>query len=217
MILLVRHGQTDWNVEPARCQGWADVPLNEVGRAQARDLGRALRGRGLELVVTSHLRRARETAELLCEALQGGGTPASAGDGAAPPGSAVRDLPLILDPRLAETHRGAWEGRAFAEIVASEPGVWRHYREHPEDFRFPDGESLVEQQRRVLACLRDVALDGRRTVLVTHGGSMRLARCFLEGRGIAIFHRETMRNGAVAEIDDSDLASRIGSFLLGNS
>ena len=69
-IYLLRHGQTDWNVEPARCQGWADVPLNETGRAQARDRGRALRGRGLELIVTSHLRRARETAAIVREELR---------------------------------------------------------------------------------------------------------------------------------------------------
>ena len=72
--------------------------------------------------------------------------------------------------------------------MREEPDVWRHYREHPETFRFPGGESLADQQRRVLACLRDCALDGRTALLVTHGGSIRLARCFLEGRGIDAFH-----------------------------
>ena len=57
-LLLVRHCQTDWNREPARCQGWAEVELNETGRAHARDLGRAFAGRGIELVVSSHLVRA---------------------------------------------------------------------------------------------------------------------------------------------------------------
>ena len=61
-ILLLRHGQTDWNLEPARCLGWAEVGLNETGRAQARECARALAGRGLELIVTSHLLRARQTA-----------------------------------------------------------------------------------------------------------------------------------------------------------
>ena len=45
-LLLIRHGETDWNREPARCLGWAEVELNEVGRAQARERGRALAGRG---------------------------------------------------------------------------------------------------------------------------------------------------------------------------
>ncbi len=214
MILLLRHGQTDWNVEPARCQGWADVPLNETGRAQARDQGRALRGRGLELIVTSHLPRARETAELVRAELLVG-APAPPPQAAA--GSVPDPLPLIVDPRLAESDRGAWEARTFAEIMAADAAAWREYREHPESFRFPGGESLAEQQRRVLACVRDVALDGRRTVLVTHGGSIRLVRCYVEGRGIDSFHRVATHNGALDEIATDDLAQRIERFLLGKA
>jgi broad specificity phosphatase PhoE len=211
MILLLRHGQTDWNVEPARCQGWAEVPLNETGRAEARDRGRALRGRGLELIVTSHLVRARETAELVRAELAGGARTSAAGP-------ATAEAPeLVVDPRLAETDRGAWESRPFAEIVADEPETWGAYREHPETFRFPDGESLVEQQRRVLACLRDVALDGRRALLVTHGGSIRLVRRFVDGRGLAAFHDGASSKGVVDEIETDGLAPRIENFLLGKA
>jgi probable phosphoglycerate mutase len=222
MILMLRHGQTDWNVEPARCQGWADVPLNEAGRAQARDQGRALRGRGLELIVTSHLARARETAEVVRAELMAcpaAGQAAPSADPAAPStaATATDPLPLVLDPRLAETDRGAWETRLFAEIVATEPEAWRHYREHPDTFRFPGGESLVEQQRRVLACLRDVALDGRRALLVTHGGSIRLVRCFLEGRGVSTFHQDATHNGVIDDVPARGLAQRIERFLLGNA
>ena len=190
MVLLVRHGETDWNREPARCQGWAPVALNETGRAQARAAGRALRGRGLELLVSSQLGRARETAELIAAELGGG-------------------LPVILDPRLAETQRGAWETRTFAEIRREQPEQWRHYQEHPESFRFPGGESLVDQQRRVLAAVGDVLCDGRPALLVTHRGSMRLLRCFVEGRGIAAFHQIQTDYGVVDELETPGLALRI--------
>jgi broad specificity phosphatase PhoE len=193
-LLLVRHGQTDWNREPARCQGWAEIELNEVGRAQARDLGRTLAGRGVEVIVTSHLVRARETAELLREEL---------GD----------ELPFIVDPRLAETHRGEWETRRFSSIMREDADAWRHYREHPRTFRFPGGESLEAQQRRVLACLRDCALDGRTMLLVTHGGSIRLARCFLEGHGIDALHATKTANGGVDEIETVGLARRVDAQL----
>ena len=193
-LLLVRHGQTDWNREPARCQGWAEVELNEVGRAQARDLGRALEGRGVELIVTSHLVRARETAEIVHAELGG-------------------ELPFVVDPRLAETHRGEWETRRFSSIMREESDTWRHYREHPETFRFPGGESLEAQQRRVLACLRDCALDGRTALLVTHGGSIRLTRCFLAGRGIDAFHETKTVNGGVDEIETEGLAQRVDAHL----
>jgi probable phosphoglycerate mutase len=193
-LLLARHCQTDWNREPTRCQGWAEVELNEEGRGQARDLGRALEGRGIELIVTSHLVRARETAEIVNEALGG-------------------ELASIVDPRLAESHRGEWETRRFASIMREEPEDWAHYRQHPETFRFPGGESLEAQQRRVLACLRDCALDGRTALLVTHGGSIRLTRCFLGGRGIDAFHTGETVNGGVDEVDTSGLAERIDAHL----
>jgi broad specificity phosphatase PhoE len=192
-ILLIRHGETDWNREPARCLGWAEVSLNETGRAQARDQGRELVGRGLELIVSSHLRRARETAEIVRDELGG--------------------LPVVLDPRLAESHRGEWEQRLFAEIMVEDAVIWREYREHPETFRFPGGESLVDQQRRVLAALRDVARDGRPTLVVTHGGSIRLVRCFFDGRGIAAFHDSRTVNGGVNEVPADGLEERIGQAL----
>jgi len=197
-LLLARHAQTDWNREPARCMGWAEVGLNEAGRAQARDLGRALKGRGIELLVSSHLVRARETAEILQEELGG-------------------ELPFVVDPRLAESHRGEWETRRFSSIMREEPDEWRHYREHPETFRFPGGESLVAQQRRVLACLRDSALDGRSALLVTHGGSIRLARCFLEGHGVDRFHATRTANGDVDEVDTEGLAARVDAHLDGTA
>lgn len=197
-LLLARHGQTDWNLEPARCMGWAEVELNEAGRAQARDLGRALSGRGLQLVVTSHLTRARQTAELVCEEL------AAAGAG---------ELQLVLDPRLAETHRGDWETRLFSEIVEEDALTWRDYREQPEGFRFPGGESLAAQQRRVLAALRDAARGGRRTLLVTHGGSIRVALCFTGGRGLAAFHDLETSNGGLDEVGTEGLAERVTAFL----
>jgi len=197
-LLLVRHGQTDWNVEPARCQGWAEVELNETGRAQARDLGRALVGRGIQVIVSSHLLRARETAALIHEELGG-------------------DLPLVLDPRLAETHRGEWETRPFREIMETEPDRWAAYREHPASFRFPRGESLAEQQRRVLAVVRDCVRDGRSALLVTHGGSIRLLRCFLDGRGSEGFHTTVPANGGIDEVPTAGLGERIECALRGNT
>ncbi|NLE23596.1 MAG: histidine phosphatase family protein [Actinobacteria bacterium] len=194
MLYLARHCQTDWNREPARCQGWAETELNETGRGQARDLGRALEDRGIELIVTSHLVRARETARIVHEML-----------GAR--------LPLIVDPRLAESHRGEWETRRFSSIIRNQPETWAHYHEHPETFRFPGGESLAAQQRRVLACLRDCVLDGRTALLVTHGGSIRLVRCFLDGKGIEAFHTATTTPGELHEIVTERLAEDIASYL----
>jgi probable phosphoglycerate mutase len=190
----VRHGQTDWNLEPARCQGWAEVALNDTGRRQARELGERLRDAGIELIVTSHLLRARQTAEELRDVLG-------------------HDIPVSIDRRLAETNRGAWQGRTFASIMKNDPDEWSAYREHPESFRFPHGESLAEQQRRVLGAVGDAARTGHVTLLVTHGGSIRLLSTFLDGRGIASFHDQKAPNGAALALDEPDLAARIARFL----
>jgi broad specificity phosphatase PhoE len=217
MLYLVRHGQTDWNLEPTRCQGWADVPLNDAGRSQARDDGRRLAGRGIRRIVSSHLVRARETAEIIRYELEAAdaavGGPGESGPGESGPGASAGPLDLTIDERLAETARGRWQGRTHADIIAREPDAWTAYREHPETFRFPGGESFVEHQRRVLAAVRDAAADGRTTLLVTHGGSMRLVRAFLEGRGIDTFHEVRVPNGQVLEVPSPGLVERIDAFL----
>jgi len=250
VLSLIRHGETDWNREPGRCQGWTDVPLNDTGRQQAHELGAALRegaggrasGRSgasadvregasadvregaaagahaIDLIVSSHLVRCRETAEIIREELSGG----LKADGRTEGSSGRTDesggaIPLTLDPRLAETFRGRWETRTFANIVATEPQEWCDYREHPENFRFPEGESLAEQQRRVLDAVRDAALEAvtrnQTVAIVTHGGSIRLVRCFLEGLGIEAFHTMGVGNAVAVEITGSDVASRIERFL----
>jgi len=194
VLYFVRHSETDWNREPVRCQGWADVPLNDAGRRQAREQGSRLHGAGIEAVVSSHLRRAAETAELIRAEL--GGEP-----------------PLRLDERLAETRRGRWETRAFADIMDQEPKEWSCYRERPQDFRFPEGEKLIDQQLRVLAAVRDVAAEGRTTLVVTHRGSIRLLRAFLDGVGVEEFHQMKVSSGYLLEVLCEGLAARIDAFL----
>jgi broad specificity phosphatase PhoE len=84
VILLARHGETDDNVPPQRVQGWIDAPLNERGRDQARELAAAVKTRGVAAVYSSHLSRARETAEIVAGEL---------------------GLELAIDERLAESRR----------------------------------------------------------------------------------------------------------------
>lgn len=210
-LYLVRHGQTDWNVEPARCQGWVDVPLNEHGRAQARAEARSLADCGVRLIVTSHLLRARQTAEIILAELEALEPPVGTVAGSGPEGPAR--VGLLVDERLAETRRGDWEGRRFSDIIRDDPQTWRSYREHPESFRFPGGESLAEHQRRVLAAVRDAVADGRTAALVTHGGSIRLVGAFLEGDGVEAVHRMPVANGGVVEVSTAGLTERIDAFL----
>jgi broad specificity phosphatase PhoE len=87
-LLLVRHGETDWNAE-GRLQGHTDRPLSDYGRRQAQHLAAELEGQELEAIYSSDLARARETAEIVGERL---------------------GLPVVLDPDLREKNWGSWEG-----------------------------------------------------------------------------------------------------------
>ena len=113
MILLARHGETDYNLPPARVQGRRDVPLNDHGRAQARELAHAAAGEGLRTIWSSHLSRARETAGIVAEEL---------------------GLEVRVDERLAESDRGEWEGRLLDEIARDEPELWDAWRRAGAEF-----------------------------------------------------------------------------------
>ena len=92
-LLLVRHGETDWNAD-GRLQGQTDRPLSDFGRRQARQLADELADEELEAIYSSDLSRARETAEIVGERL---------------------GLPVVLDPDLREKDWGTWEGLTAVE------------------------------------------------------------------------------------------------------
>jgi broad specificity phosphatase PhoE len=92
-LLLVRHGETDWNAE-GRLQGHTDRPLNELGRRQAKALAARMADDGIRAVYASDLSRARETAEIVGERL---------------------GLTVVIDPDLREKNWGSWEGLTGTE------------------------------------------------------------------------------------------------------
>ncbi len=147
-LVLIRHGETDWNVE-GRYQGQADPPLNARGRAQAQALVEPLRPLGLDVLYTSPLRRARQTAEVLATALH---------------------LPLHTDPRLMEIHQGAWQTRLRAEIERQYPETFHRWQTAPWEVTPPGGESLRQVQQRVYAAVDAILArhPGQTIGLVTH-------------------------------------------------
>jgi glucosyl-3-phosphoglycerate phosphatase len=153
-LVLLRHGQTEWNLD-GRMQGHMDTDLTEVGRSQAKCAARELAVREPIAIVSSDLRRARQTAEIL------------AAECASP-------VPLTADPRLRETGLGQWEGLTHADVDAGWPGARTRWRLDP-TMTPPGGENKVAVARRarpVVAELleRHPQWSDRPVVLVAHGG-----------------------------------------------
>ena len=153
---LVRHGQTDWNAE-RRLQGATDIPLNDVGRGQARDAVAVLAPYEWDAVVSSPLSRAAETADLIAEGL----------------GLTV----ARRVPELAERSFGPAEGmQAGPELEALRiPGGFR------------GAESEDEAATRGLGALEALAEEfrGRRLLVVTHGTLLRVSLSRAIGRTLA--------------------------------
>jgi broad specificity phosphatase PhoE len=150
-LVLVRHGETDWNRE-RRFQGRADQPLNEAGRDQARALAKLLHDEPVSALYTSPLRRASETAEILAETF----------------GLQAKPLDALL-----EIDVGAWEGLTIDEVRAMHP------EQADEDWRsgWDDGETYEELSKRVVPALMELGLkhEGNQVLAVTHAGPLRAA------------------------------------------
>jgi len=155
-LFVFRHGETEYNREE-RIQGQIDVPLNDRGRAQARELVPILGRHAPEIVLASDLARARETAQIVASAL---------------------GLPVCTDPRLREVHLGEAQGLLWsrAEELFGVDFVrsWRTERSG-EDVTFPGGETNGQVIRRVLEALEDhlCRRPSRRVAVATHGGVIR--------------------------------------------
>ncbi|NMM80222.1 histidine phosphatase family protein [Acidovorax sp. SRB_14] len=149
-IIAVRHGETAWNVD-TRIQGHLDIPLNDTGLWQARQLGLALAGEPVGAIYASDLQRAHATAQAVAEAT---------------------GAPLTPEPGLRERSFGELQGRTFAEIEAELPEQARRWRKRDPLFAPEGGESLTALRARIAATVQRLAARhcGELVVLVAHGG-----------------------------------------------
>lgn len=173
-LLLVRHAQTVWHAENRYAGGDSDIDLTPEGAAQAAGLAAWARERGVDTVVSSPVRRARETAAPCADAA----------------GVSLR----VVDG-LREVSFGIAEGRTLAEL---DPGVAARFRA---GYPFPGSEPFDDAARRGADALR--GLDDGTVLVVAHNTLLRLALCALLGLPPARYRQVFPRldNTAVTEID----------------
>ncbi len=155
IIYLIRHGQTDWNVE-RRLQGHLDVPLNQVGLLQAEKVAKRFEQEILDAIYSSDLRRARMTAEII---------------------AARQRREVFFHQGLRERGYGPFEGKRWDEIPEFQAG----YRS---DLLTAEGvESWREMRHRAVKALEEIAFRhaGQRVAVVSHGGTINAILSYLEG------------------------------------
>ena len=181
MILLARHGQTDFNAPPVRIQGSLDPPLNATGIAQARELADRVAGEGLRALYASDMLRARQTAEIIAERV---------------------GLQPVIEPRVRECDWGSWQGRLIEDIAREEPEHWQAWLDAGASFRFPDGESLEEHMERTAAALDDIAGRELPALVVCHGGTIRVALARRDPRSLDAYHEFRAHNGQLVRYEE---------------
>ena len=158
LLVLVRHGESQWNLEN-RFTGWVDVPLTDTGRREAARAGTVLQGTRFDIAYSSVLQRANETLDIILREL------------------AQSDLPVVKDQALNERHYGELQGLNKGETAekygAEQVHIWRRSYDVPP----PGGESLKDTAARTLPYYDRVIAPqiaaGKNVLVVAHGNSLR--------------------------------------------
>ncbi len=182
-LLLVRHGETEWNRQ-GRFQGQIDVPLNEHGRRQASQAAAFLKSVKIDAAISSSMLRPKETAEIILKYHP--------------------DLTLQLRDDLREISHGLWEGKFESEIEASYPGLLHQWQSHPETVQMPEGENLQQVWDRAIAGWSAIVADAQphQTILVVaHDAINKAILCHVAGLTESAFWNFKQGNGAVSVID----------------
>ena len=156
-LLLVRHGITQHNLDQ-QYTGQTDVPLSELGKRQVAAVGKYLAQEKLDVILSSDLQRARDTARAIAR---------------------YHDLPVLEDPDLREISMGAWEGLNPEQIQARDMQEWTYVRSDPINRAPTGGESFAQlsvRASRVLKHCRE-KYAGKTVLWATHGGFIEAAIC----------------------------------------
>lgn len=184
-LLLVRHGETEWNRQ-TRFQGQIDVPLNDNGKEQGRKAGEFLKDVVIDFAVSSSMLRPKETAELILSHHPG--------------------VNLELEDGLREISHGLWEGKLETEIEQEFPGELQRWRLVPAQVQMPKGENLEQVWQRSVVAWQEIIKDAMEKELqtglvVAHDATNKTLLCHILGLSADNFWNFRQGNGAVSVID----------------
>ena len=185
-LLLVRHGETNWNKE-SRFQGIRDIPLNDNGRSQGRKASDFLKDVAIDFAVSSSMLRPKETAEIILEQHQG--------------------VELSTTPELIEICHGLWEGMLETEIKAEYADLLQQWKDKPETVQMPEGENLQQVWDRGVSAWNKIVAEYSDTdtpktgLVVAHDAINKVIICYLLGLKPDNFWNIKQGNCCVSVID----------------
>lgn len=185
-IYLIRHGQTPAN-QGKSFQGRLDIPLNDVGLAQAEAMATYMEQNPVDVIYCSSLIRARQTAEVLAKHKQ--------------------NVPVIPLDELQEVSFGSWEGLAYSYIGQQWPEDFKTFLTKPEEFVPPNGETFPACALRCQKAF-DMIFEreghDKNIAIVSHGGIIRVQLCLLLGIPLNNLWKMSVHNVSVSTVSDWD-------------
>lgn len=187
VVYLIRHGQNDY-VEQEKMAGWLPgVHLNDVGREQAVRVADALKSRKLQAVYSSPLERAAETAEAI---------------------AAAQGLEVVSLAGLGEINIGRWQGLSLR--AARRRKLWPTIQHTPSLARFPEGESFLEAQSRIVDTVETIRPNHSGAIAcVSHADPIKLAIAHYVGMPIDSFQRLEIGPSSISELIIKDGSARL--------
>ena len=177
-LLLIRHGENEYVKQgrlPGRLPG---IPLNKKGQQQAAALAESLKKLPIRAIYASPLERAMETAEPLAQAL---------------------GLAIQLRPALLDTHVGEWEGQLVKKL--RKLPLWQQVQQQPSEVRFPEGESFLELQERLVKEIDAIRLAHKAkdmVAVVFHCDPIKLVLAHYIGLPLDSFQKLAVATGSVS-------------------
>jgi probable phosphoglycerate mutase len=180
-LCIVRHGETAWNAEH-RVQGQLDVPLNAIGLAQAQAAAQVLGAERFDVIYSSDLSRARQTAQPTADRLA---------------------MPVLVDNDLRERHYGIFERLTYAEVKQRFPEDYARFEAREPDYAFRTGESLKDFSARSISVLTRIAEThrGKSILVFTHGGVLDKLYRFVTGLPLSAAREFGIPNAGLNRIE----------------
>lgn len=179
-IYLIRHGQTDWNVE-GKIQGRHDISLNETGVKQAELLAKGMEKRPVVQIFSSRQKRALETAQAI--------------------GRSQQVAVTVMDG-LEEVDFGDWEGKTWDEISREYPKEFKIWCEEPAEITPPGGESRPEIYARMRKALKEIIRRSRGDIaIVSHGAALAYLVSLMMEKELGAHDEIIVKNVSISTVD----------------